>query len=63
MRSLGPYLNKEDAYHQELENIKSLSVQYKKLVNPSTVSDASIRKRLEYNRLEINVAYPFYFKF
>lgn len=51
---------KEDAYHQELENIKSLSVHYKKLVNPSTVSDASIRKELEYiNRLEINVAYPF----
>ncbi|WP_374541034.1 DUF4268 domain-containing protein [Flavobacterium sp.] len=51
---------KEDAYHQELENIKSLSVHYKKLVNPSTVSDANIRKELEYiNRLEINVAYPF----
>jgi uncharacterized protein with ParB-like and HNH nuclease domain len=57
----GLYLNKkEDAYHQELENIKSLSVHYKKLVNPSTVSDANIRKELEYiNRLEINVAYPF----
>lgn len=51
---------KEDAYHQELENIKSLSVHYKKLVNPSTVPDANIRKELEYiNRLEINVAYPF----
>lgn len=51
---------KEDAYHQELENIKSLSAHYKKLVNPSTVKDASIRKELEYiNRLEINVAYPF----
>ncbi|MBG6111679.1 uncharacterized protein with ParB-like and HNH nuclease domain [Flavobacterium sp. CG_9.10] len=51
---------KEDAYHQELENIKSLSVHYKKLVNPSTVSDTNIRKELEYiNRLEINVAYPF----
>jgi hypothetical protein len=51
---------KEEAYHQELENIKSLSVHYKKLVNPSTVSDANIRKELEYiNRLEINVAYPF----
>jgi uncharacterized protein with ParB-like and HNH nuclease domain len=33
-------------------------------VNPSTVSDASIRKELEYiNRLEINVAYPFYSSF
>lgn len=55
------YANKkEDAYHQELENIKSLSAHYKKLVNPSSVSDANIRKELEYiNRLEINVAYPF----
>lgn len=55
------YANKkEDAYHQELENIKSLSVHYKKLVNPSTVTDTNIRKELEYiNRLEINVAYPF----
>ena len=51
---------KEDAYHQELENIKSLSVHYKKLVNPTVVSDLSIRRELEYiNRLEINVAYPF----
>lgn len=47
-------------YHQELEDIKSLSVHYKKLVNPSTVADKQIRKELEYiNRLEINVAYPF----
>lgn len=55
------YANKkEEAYHQELENIKSLSVHYKKLVNPTTVADSSIRKELEYiNRLEINVAYPF----
>jgi uncharacterized protein with ParB-like and HNH nuclease domain len=51
---------KEDAYHQELENIKSLSVHYKKLVNPTVVSDLTIRRELEYiNRLEINVAYPF----
>jgi len=51
---------KEEAYHQELENIRSLSVHYKKLINPSTVSDSAIRKELEYiNRLEINVAYPF----
>jgi uncharacterized protein with ParB-like and HNH nuclease domain len=55
------YANKKDeAYHQELENIKSLSIHYKKFVNPSTVADLSIRKELEYiNRLEINVAYPF----
>lgn len=55
------YANKKDeAYHQELENIKSLSIHYKKFVNPTTVSDANIKKELEYiNRLEINVAYPF----
>jgi len=55
------YANKKDeAYHQELENIKSLSIHYKKFVNPSTVADANIKKELEYiNRLEINVAYPF----
>jgi len=55
------YDNKKDeAYHQELENIKSLSIHYKKFVNPSIVSDLNIRKELEYiNRLEINVAYPF----
>lgn len=47
-------------FQQELEDIKSLSVHYKKLVNPSTVADKQIRKELEYiNRLEINVAYPF----
>ena len=51
---------KEDAYFQELENIKSLSAHYKKLANPFTVKDTDIRKELEYiNRLEINVAYPF----
>jgi uncharacterized protein with ParB-like and HNH nuclease domain len=55
------YTNKKDeAYHQELENIKSLSVHYKKFINPSTVSDSGIKRELEYiNRLEINVAYPF----
>ncbi len=55
------YTNRKDeAYHQELENIKSLSVHYKKFINPSTVLEADIRKELEYiNRLEINVAYPF----
>lgn len=55
------YANKKDEdYHQELENIKSLSIHYRKFVNPSTVPDSSIRKELEYiNRLEINVAYPF----
>lgn len=55
------YANKKDeAYYQELENIKSLSIHYKKFINPAAVKDSNIRKELEYiNRLEINVAYPF----
>lgn len=47
-------------FNQELEDIKSLSFHYKKLVNPTTVTEKQVRKELEYiNRLEINVAYPF----
>lgn len=55
------YANKkDDAFHQELENIKSLSIHYKKFINPETVKDAAIKRELEYiNQLEINVAYPF----
>jgi uncharacterized protein with ParB-like and HNH nuclease domain len=55
------YNNKKDeSYHQELENIKSLSVHYSKLINPSHVLDGDLKRELEYiNRLEINVAYPF----
>ena len=54
------YAIKDEAYHQELENIKSLSAHYKKFINPSTVQDHSIRRELEYiSRLEINVAFPF----
>ena len=54
------YNKKDEAYHQELENIKSLSIHYKKFVNPFTVTDTQIQKELEYiNRLEINVTYPF----
>ncbi|RXG13260.1 DUF4268 domain-containing protein [Leeuwenhoekiella aestuarii] len=55
------YANKkDDSYQQELENIKSLSVHYKKFINPVTVKDDTIRKELKYiSRLEINVAYPF----
>ena len=55
------YTNKKnESYQQELENIKSLSVHYKKLNNPDSVIDVDIRRQLEYiNRLEINVAYPF----
>src|SRR5690606_41815522 len=45
---------------QELENIKSLSVHYKKFINPSSVQDYNVRRELEYiSRLEINVAFPF----
>ena len=51
---------KEDRFQQNLENIKSLSVHYKKLINPQTVADAALKRELEYiARLEINVAYPF----
>jgi len=51
---------KDEDYHHELENIKSLSYHYKKFINPSTVADPQIRKELKYiHRLEINVAYPF----
>ena len=51
---------KEDAYYEELENIKALSKHYKKLINPSTISDNDLKLELEYiSRLEINVAFPF----
>lgn len=55
------YANKKDEnFLQELEKIKSLSAQYKKLVNPTTIADVEIKKELVYiSRLEINVAYPF----
>jgi len=55
------YANKKDEeFYQDLENIKSLSVHYKKLINPSTVEDLSLRRELQYiTRLEINVAFPF----
>lgn len=54
------YNKKDEAYQQELENIKSLSYHYKKLINPSTVADLDIKRELEYlSRLEINVAFPF----
>ena len=54
------YELKDEAYLQELENIKSLSIHYKKFINPSTVADLNVRRELEYiSRLEINVAFPF----
>ena len=54
------YAIKDEAYHQELENMKSLSIHYKKFINPSTIQDQKLRRELEYiSRLEINVALPF----
>lgn len=55
------YINKsDDDFSQELENIKQLSLHYKKLINPNTILDHNLRKEIEYiSRLEINVAYPF----
>lgn len=54
------YDYKDEAYLQELENIKSLSVHYKKFINPSTAIDLNVRRELEYiSRLEINVVFPF----
>lgn len=54
------YSVKDEAYHQELENIKSLSTHYKKFINPSKIPDQNVRRELEYiSRLEINVAFPF----
>jgi uncharacterized protein with ParB-like and HNH nuclease domain len=37
------YTVKGEAYHQELENIKSLSSHYKKFINPSVVQEHNIR--------------------
>ena len=54
------YSIKDEEYHQELENIKSLSTHYKKFVNPSTIKEHNIKIEMEYiSRLEINVAFPF----
>jgi len=54
------YSIKDDSYHKELENIKSLSKHYKKFINPSIVKEHNIRRELKYIfRLEVNVAYPF----
>jgi len=51
---------KDDDFYQDLENIKSLSIHYKKFINPSTVENSNVRRELEYiTRLEINVAFPF----
>ena len=50
----------DDDFNQELENIKLLSLHYKKLINPNIISDPNLRREIEYiSRLEINVAYPF----
>ncbi len=50
----------EADFDEELEKIKSLSIHYRKFINPGLVSDKEIQKELSYlNRLEVNVAYPF----
>lgn len=65
------YLTFKDNYPtttvDDLENIlnelKSLSRFYNKLVNPKNEEDKDIRQQLEYiSRLEINVAFPFLMK-
>lgn len=54
------YQEKDEAYYQELQDIKSFSVHYKKFINPETVKNLAIQRELSYiSRLEINVAYPF----
>ena len=54
------YSVKDDLYHSELENIKSLSKHYKKFINPSKAHEHDIRTELQYiSRLEVNVAFPF----
>jgi uncharacterized protein with ParB-like and HNH nuclease domain len=55
------YINKkDDSFQQELENIKALSVHYRKFINPQVITDSVLRRELEYiSRLEINVAFPF----
>ena len=51
---------KDDVFQQELENIKALSIHYRKLINPQLVTDNILRCELEYiAKLEINVAFPF----
>ena len=54
------YPRKDEAYYDELENIKSFSIHYRKFVNPHTVQDLRLSRELTYiARLEINVAFPF----
>ncbi len=54
------YFRKDEVYQKELENIRSLSAHYKKLINPSIEDDNALRSELKYiSRLEINVAFPF----
>ncbi len=54
------YFRKDEVYQKELENIRSLSAHYKKLINPSIEDDNALRAELIYiSRLEINVAFPF----
>jgi uncharacterized protein with ParB-like and HNH nuclease domain len=47
-------------YSSLLEEIRSFSLYYSKLINPSKEPDLKIRQELEYlHRLESNVSYPF----
>lgn len=51
---------KDEAYQQELEMIKALSYQYKKLLNPDIEEDQKLRRELKHiDQLEVNVAFPF----
>ena len=51
---------KDEAFQNEITNIKNLSVHYKKLINPTSVADPSLKEELiNLSQLEINVAFPF----
>jgi metal-responsive CopG/Arc/MetJ family transcriptional regulator len=48
------YANRKDeAYHQELENIKSLSIHYKKFINPTTVTDTNIKNFIAFFKYKL----------
>jgi uncharacterized protein with ParB-like and HNH nuclease domain len=55
------YANRDNKFYSEsIEEIKTFSFQYNKLINPTKENDIEIRKELNYiNRLEINVSFPF----
>ncbi len=55
------YPHKQDSvYMQDLEDMKSLAMHYRKFVNPEVEEDVAIRRALlRIKTLEINVVYPF----